>query len=82
MCYSTTKGVASTAVHLLADRGLVDYDAPLVVRVELDAGDADEVAARCRAALKETVGVDATVEVLDRESLERSGYKAVRLVDA
>jgi CubicO group peptidase (beta-lactamase class C family) len=29
MCYSTTKGVASTAVHLLADRGLVDYDAPV-----------------------------------------------------
>jgi phenylacetate-CoA ligase len=57
-------------------------DAPLVVRVELDAGDADEVGARCRAALKETVGVEATVEVLDRESLERSGYKAVRLVDA
>jgi CubicO group peptidase (beta-lactamase class C family) len=31
MCvsYSTTKGVISTALHLLADRGLVDYDAPV-----------------------------------------------------
>ncbi|MGO8961061.1 MAG: serine hydrolase domain-containing protein [Streptosporangiaceae bacterium] len=29
MCFSTTKGVASTAVHLLADRGQVDYDAPV-----------------------------------------------------
>jgi CubicO group peptidase (beta-lactamase class C family) len=29
MCFSTTKGVASTALHLLADRGLVDYDAPV-----------------------------------------------------
>ncbi len=29
MCFSTTKGVAATALHLLADRGLVDYDAPV-----------------------------------------------------
>lgn len=29
MCFSTTKGVASTALHVLADRGLVDYDAPV-----------------------------------------------------
>jgi len=27
--YSTTKGVVSTALHLLADRGLLDYDAPV-----------------------------------------------------
>lgn len=27
--FSTTKGVASTAVHMLADRGLIDYDAPV-----------------------------------------------------
>lgn len=29
MSFSTTKGVMSTAVHLLADRGLIDYDAPV-----------------------------------------------------
>jgi CubicO group peptidase (beta-lactamase class C family) len=29
MSYSTTKGVASTLLHVLADRGLVDYDAPV-----------------------------------------------------
>ncbi len=29
MCFSTTKGVVSTAVHLLADRGQIDYDAPV-----------------------------------------------------
>lgn len=29
MCFSTTKGLASTALHLLADRGLIDYDAPV-----------------------------------------------------
>ena len=29
MCFSTTKGLTSTALHLLADRGLVRYDAPV-----------------------------------------------------
>ena len=29
MCFSTTKGVASTALHLLADRGQIDYDTPV-----------------------------------------------------
>src|SRR3954451_757979 len=29
MCFSTTKGPVSTAVHLLADRGELDYEAPV-----------------------------------------------------
>jgi len=29
LSYSTTKGVASTLLHVLADRGLVDYDSPV-----------------------------------------------------
>ncbi len=29
MSWSTTKGLASTAVHLLADRGMLDYDDPV-----------------------------------------------------
>ncbi len=29
MCFSTTKGVVSTAVHVLVDRGLIDVDAPV-----------------------------------------------------
>lgn len=29
MCFSTSKGVMSTAAHVLADRGLLDYDAPV-----------------------------------------------------
>src|SRR5690606_4063509 len=29
-CFSTTKGVAATALHILADRGIIDYDAPVV----------------------------------------------------
>lgn len=55
---------------------------PLRVRVELLEGDADDVRQRCVAAIKESVGVEAEVEVLGRETLERSGYKAVRLVDS
>lgn len=57
-------------------------DAPLRVRVELAAGDPDDVAARCAAAIKEQVGVEAAVEVLNRDTLPRSGYKATRVVDA
>jgi CubicO group peptidase (beta-lactamase class C family) len=29
MCFSTTKGVTSAALHLLADRGQIEYDAPV-----------------------------------------------------
>lgn len=29
MCFSTTKGVTSTAVHVCAERGLIDYDTPV-----------------------------------------------------
>ena len=29
ICFSTTKGVVSTVIHRLADRGLVDYEAPV-----------------------------------------------------
>lgn len=29
LSFSTTKGVTSTALHVLADRGLVDYEAPI-----------------------------------------------------
>ena len=28
-CFSTTKGVAATALHILAEGGLIDYDAPV-----------------------------------------------------
>ncbi|HXK34316.1 MAG TPA: serine hydrolase domain-containing protein [Dehalococcoidia bacterium] len=29
LCYSVTKGLTATCVHILADRGLVDYDVPV-----------------------------------------------------
>ncbi len=59
-----------------------DDDTPLRVRVELAGGDKTDVAGRCAAAIESAVGVRAEVEVVDRETLARSGYKAVRLVDA
>lgn len=59
-----------------------DATAPLTVRVELAEGDADLVAGRCSSAIKERVGIEAVVEILERESLGRSGYKATRLVDS
>jgi phenylacetate-CoA ligase len=59
-----------------------DVDAPLQLRVELLDGDAEQACGRCVDAIKRSVGVDAAVEIVDRESLARSGYKAVRLVDA
>lgn len=55
--------------------------APLGVRVELADGDPDEVAGRCRAAIRQHVGVDADVAVLPRDTLPRSGYKATRVVE-
>ena len=55
----------------------------LRVRVELgtDGGDPSSVAGECAAAIESEIGVKADVEVVDRGSLTRTGYKQVRLVD-
>lgn len=58
-----------------------DAAAPLAVRVELAEGDAEVVRGQCADAIRDALGVEAAVEILARESLARSGYKAVRLVD-
>jgi phenylacetate-CoA ligase len=55
---------------------------PLRVRVELAEGDRDAVAGRCAAAIARGLGVEARVEIVERGSLPRSGYKATRVVDA
>ena len=57
---------------------------PLVVRVEVGAagGDAAEVEGRVRTGIKEALGVEAAVDVLDRGTLPRSGYKLKRVIDA
>ena len=56
---------------------------PLRIRVEVGAGDPDrdDVAARVRGAIKERLDLDADVEVLDRNTLPRQGYKLKRVVD-
>ncbi len=57
---------------------------PLVVRVERGTGaggDDTEIAKRCAAALRDTLGIEADVIVLERDSIPRSGYKAGRVVD-
>lgn len=59
-------------------------EAPLVVRAELGVrtGDCTEVRRRCEAAVRERLGIEATVELLDRDTLPRSGYKTSRVVEA
>lgn len=57
---------------------------PLDVRVEMATDDPDarrQVADRVAADLKEKLGVVATVETLDRDTLPRAGYKAKRVID-
>ncbi|MCU1448340.1 MAG: Coenzyme synthetase [Acidimicrobiales bacterium] len=56
--------------------------APLVIRVEsTTTGDTDDVRRRAAAAVKEQLAIDADIQVLARDALPRSGYKATRLVD-
>jgi phenylacetate-CoA ligase len=61
-----------------------DEHAPLLVRVERGTGasaDDTEVAGRCAAAIRDQLGIETQIDVLDRETIPRSGYKAARLVD-
>jgi phenylacetate-CoA ligase len=58
-----------------------------VLRVRVERGtdapaDDAEIARRCRAAVKDRLGVESEIEVLGRETIPRSGYKAARVVDA
>jgi CubicO group peptidase (beta-lactamase class C family) len=47
LSYSTSKGVASTLLHILADRGLIDYDAPVAdYWPEFAAGGKDAITVR------------------------------------
>jgi len=62
----------------------VDDARAVTVRVERGAGapaDDTEVARKCAAALQERLGIDTVIEVLERETIPRSGYKAARVVD-
>ena len=59
-------------------------DAPLAVRVEAGASGTDPraLANRCRVAIRERLGVEARVEIVERGTLPRSGYKASRVADS
>jgi phenylacetate-coenzyme A ligase PaaK-like adenylate-forming protein len=62
----------------------VDEGRAVTVRVERGSGassDDTEVARKCAAALHDRLGIDTVIEVLDRETIPRSGYKAARVVD-
>lgn len=54
--WSTTKGFAATCVHILAERGLIDYDAP-VARYWPEFAAAGKQAVTVRSALSHTAGV-------------------------
>jgi phenylacetate-CoA ligase len=61
-----------------------DETAPLRVRVEegADPGDLAATQARCRSAVQQRLGIAVALELVARDTLPRSGYKAVRLVDS
>ena len=74
MVWSVTKGMASTVIHRLADRGLIDYDAPVAEYwPEFGAnGKADITvrdAMRHRAGLSQLNGVS-KAELLDHQAME------------
>lgn len=60
---------------------------PLVVRVERSEGSGadrlhdEDIASRCAAAIREALSITTTIELLDRGSIPRSGYKSSRVVD-
>src|SRR4051794_4343307 len=74
--FSTTKGVASTVIHRLADRGLLDYDEPVAIYwPEFGNGGKERVTVRHlmshRAGLSSVRAVaDRAEDLLDHVSLE------------
>jgi CubicO group peptidase (beta-lactamase class C family) len=74
MVWSVTKGLASTVIHRLADRGLIDYDAPVAAYwPEFGANGKSEItvrdAMRHRAGLSQLNGVSKS-ELLDHQAME------------
>ena len=75
--FSTTKGVASTVIHRLADRGLIAYDEPVAAYwPEFAAGGKERVTVRDlmthRAGLSSVRAVaDSAEDLLDHEEMER-----------
>ncbi len=65
VCFSTTKGVASTVIHRLADRGLVDYEAP-VASYWPEFGVAGKQAITVRQLLSHQAGLHSMTDLVDR----------------
>lgn len=74
MVFSATKGMASTVIHRLADRGLIDYDAPVAEYwPEFAAGGKADITVRemmaHRAGLSQLNGLSST-DLLDHRKME------------
>jgi CubicO group peptidase (beta-lactamase class C family) len=75
MVFSATKGVASTVIHRLADRGLIDYDAPIAEYwSEFGANGKADITVRemmrHRAGLSHLNGISKT-ELMDHAAMEQ-----------
>jgi phenylacetate-CoA ligase len=77
----TVEAVTKPSLEWVVVRPRAGEPGPLRVRVELAEGDRDEIAGRCGAAIARGVGVEARVELVERGTLPRSGFKATRVVD-
>jgi len=65
VCFSTTKGVAATVIHRLADRGLVDYESP-VASYWPEFGAAGKQAITVRQLLSHQAGLHSMTNLVDR----------------
>jgi CubicO group peptidase (beta-lactamase class C family) len=67
LSFSTTKGVASTQLHIHADRGLIDYDAP-VARYWPEFGEAGKQKVTVRQLMCHEAGLYALADMIDHGS--------------
>jgi len=65
ICFSTTKGLASSVVHRLADRGLLDYDAP-VAEYWPEFAAAGKQAITVRQLMSHQAGLHSVIGLVDR----------------
>lgn len=64
LCFSTSKGVAATAIHILATDGLLDYDAP-VARYWPEFGQKGKESVTIRQVLAHQAGLHKTTPLVD-----------------
>ena len=65
ICFSTTKGVAATVIHRLADRGLIDYETP-VASYWPEFGVAGKQAITVRLLLSHQAGLHSMTDLVER----------------